>query len=84
MDHFSTDRLRCDNSDMRCVSLRNAVIGEFDARGKMLTLEFLEGARFDKLQYDDTTQIYDDEGNKIERFQVIRDKNSGYSFFMAL
>ena len=63
-----------DPTDFRKVSLRFATMGVFDARGKKLTLPFFEGARFESLQIDDTTEIYDDEGNRVDAdVRVIQD-----------
>lgn len=57
-----------DPNDLRHVSLRKAVIGAFDARGKKLTLPFFEGARFGSVLVDTGTEFYDDEGNIIEAY----------------
>lgn len=63
-----------DPNDLRLVSMRGATLGAFDARGKKLTLPFLEGARFSQLQADDTTEVYDDEGQRLSAtVEVIQD-----------
>ena len=63
-----------DPNDLRLVSMRGATLGLFDARGKKLTLSFLEGARFSELQADSTTEVYDDEGQKLPAsVEVIQD-----------
>lgn len=54
-----------DVNDWRLLSVRNAQIGELDARGKKLTLSFFEGARFKTLKVDQNTELYDDQGIKI-------------------
>ncbi len=63
-----------DPDDLRGVSVRNAVIGSFDARGKKLPLQFFEGARFENLQADETTRVFDDEGQELKaRVTVLQD-----------
>ena len=60
-----------DPNDLRLVSMKNAILGEFDARGKKLTLQFFEGARFKSLKVDETTQVYDDEGHLMDAVPTV-------------
>jgi len=64
--HVSGSALLARGDDMRGVDMRGSSWGFFDARGKSLTYEFCEGARFDKLMVDETTKLFSTKGVQLK------------------